>query len=423
MLPLSEPWYRRLLAWSIAIGIAAGSMALVYSAATTAGLEWLFGEPTADVWSGRWWWMIVVPAAAIAVDLLRRAWDIPEQVPGAIAMANRGWVEPDSATALVAISALSLIGGASLGPSFGVIVAGGGLAAAIARRTGVRDEEDDAREQYALTGMAGGLGGVFSAPLFATILSTELSSIRKANYVSGFIPQFTAATLGYVVFFGVSGAVMLDAFEVEGYEFALRHLPVGVLLGLVSVVVLLGYVAVDRLLGRIADAIDSTIVRGMVGGALIGLLAFALPLTATGGSAQLAYETGAAGEIGAWMLAAVLAAKVVAVVVSLKVGFLGGVVFPMLFIGGTSGLLVHALLPEIPASLAVAAMVAAVPGATIGAPVGFILIGFGGVGVGIEAIGPIGIAVLTSYVTTSAIMMRSSARRHTHDPSATGTAP
>jgi H+/Cl- antiporter ClcA len=93
-----------------------------------------------------------------------------------------------------------------------------------------------------------------------------------------------------------------------------------------------------------------------------------------------------------------LVGKMIAFTMSQEAGFLGGPVFPILFIGGTAGLLIHALIPDVPAPLAVAAMTAAVPGATIGAPVSFILIGVGVVGVGVTGIAPVGIAVVSAHL-------------------------
>jgi|GEM_PF-6511907 len=56
-------------------------------------------------------------------------------------------------------------------------------------------------------------------------------------------------------------------------------------------------------------------------------------------------------------------------------------------------------------------MLAAVPGAVVGAPIGFILIGIGGVGLGIEGAAPVGIAVITSHVAASALQLH---RKHGH---------
>ena len=71
---------------------------------------------------------------------------------------------------------------------------------------------------------------------------------------------------------------------------------------------------------------------------------------------------------------------------SLEAGFLGGTVFPMLFMGGTAGLFVYEILPGVPTALAVAGMIATLPGAIIGAPVSFVLIGVVGVGIGVESL-------------------------------------
>jgi H+/Cl- antiporter ClcA len=321
-----------------------------------------------------------------------------------VAFAQKGWVEPSGAFALVSISAISLMVGASLGPSFGIVVSGGGFAAwLVTRQQGASESE---KQEYALSGMAGGLGAVFSAPLFAAIMASELSPTPKRDYVSAFIPQFLAATIGGVVFLGVTGRMILDSFDIAGYEFALWHLAAGFGLGLISVVVLVLFVGIERLVRRASGLITDRYVRALTFGALVGLIAFVLPLSAAAGSAQLSFATDNVGALSAWLLAAILVAKMLAVGLSLEAGFLGGTVFPLLFIGGTGGLLVNAVFPEIPASLAVASMIASVPGALVGAPVSFILLGVGTVGIGLEGFGPIGIAVVTSHVTVSALRLR-----------------
>ena len=44
-------------------------------------------------------------------------------------------------------------------------------------------------------------------------------------------------------------------------------------------------------------------------------------------------------------------------------GFVGGPIFPSLFIGGTAGVLVHQVIPGVPLGLAFTCLLAAVPGA------------------------------------------------------------
>ena len=403
MLPLNEAWYRRLLLAAVVLGVAGGVAALGYSSLTTWGIDRLFGDPTSEPWSGLWWWILLVPGGAIIVTFLRKRWRVPDDVPGAIALARRAKVEPASAPGLIAVSVVSLIAGASLGPSFGIIVAGGGMGTWLASK--MRDPTVEGEQSYTLTGMAGSLGAVFSAPLFASILATELSPTPKKNYAATFIPQFLAASLGFVIFFGVTGNVMLDAFDVSGYEFETIHLLLGVPLGVFAALTLLLHVLIGHAVRKATSWGTNAYLTAAGGGALIGLIAFALPLTATGGSSQLAFATGQAETFGLGLLALVLLGKMVAVTLSQEVGFLGGTVFPILFIGGTAGIFVHGIFPDIPLALAVAAMISAVPGAVIAAPASFILIGFGGVGLGIEAIAPIGIAVITAYLIVASIRL------------------
>ena len=142
---------------------------------------------------------------------------------------------------------------------------------------------------------------------------------------------------------------------------------------------------------------------GAVGGALVGLLAFALPLTATSGSSQLTTELEISATLGTAFLVAILIAKMFAIALSQSSGFLGGVVFPIIFIGGTAGVLVNSIFPSIPIALSVGALLAAVPGAFLGAPVSLILIAAGTVGLGAAALVPICIAVVTSYLTLALV--------------------
>ena len=52
------------------------------------------------------------------------------------------------------------------------------------------------------------------------------------------------------------------------------------------------------------------------------------------------------------------------------------------------------------------------PGTIIGAPVSFVLIGVVGVGIGVESLAPIGIAVITAHVVTGALQVRLDQRDH-----------
>jgi H+/Cl- antiporter ClcA len=200
------------------------------------------------------------------------------------------------------------------------------------------------------------------------------------------------------MYVALGGSGLLDAFEITGYEYETVDLLYGFLLGILSIVVLVAQALVGNAVRWVSARLANPVLRAGILGASVGLIAFALPLTATGGSAQLAFETSRITELSAGLLIAVLIGKMFAFVLSQEAGFLGGPVFPILFIGGTAGIIVHLLMPDVQAPLAVAAMMAAVPAATIAAPISFILLGGGVVAVGISGLPPIGIAVITAHL-------------------------
>ena len=59
---------------------------------------------------------------------------------------------------------------------------------------------------------------------------------------------------------------------------------------------------------------------------------------------------------------AILLGKMLSFAVSQGSGFVGGPIFPALFIGGTAGVLVHQVIPGVPLGLAFTCLLAAVPG-------------------------------------------------------------
>ena len=396
VLPLDDTWYRRLLVLALVLGVGGGFAAVLYMWFTGIGTDLLFGDPTSEPFSGKWWWIPLLSVGAMGVVALRQRTGVAGAVPGAVAFARQGWVDPSSALPLLIISAISLFLGASLGPSFGIIIAGGGLGSWLSQRTAVDSMEG--QHEYALTGMSAGLAGVFAAPLFAALMVSELAPSPRSRYVALFIPAFTGSVIASVIYIGFGGAGLLDAFRVPGYEYETIHLLYGLLLGVLAIVVLAALAVTGNGVRWVSAKLTSPILRAGVLGSLVGLIAFALPLTATGGSAQLAFETSRISELSVGLLVAVLIGKMLAFPLSQEAGFLGGPVFPTLFIGGTAGIIIHLLMPGIPAPLAVAAMLAALPGATIAAPVSFILLGAGVVATGISALPPIGIAVITAHL-------------------------
>jgi len=401
-LPIDRPWYRQLLVIAAAMGLVIGLLGLVYLGITGELTTRVFGDPRIDAWSGDWWWIPFTAAGGLLAAAVRAWWKIPEQVPGGVAVIESGRVDHRVAASWVGLAAISAIAGASLGPSFALVMIGGGLGSWIASRRWPGDEA--ARLDATLAGISGGFGGAFTSPGLGTLIVSELAPTPKDRYIEGILPQLIAATVAFAVFYGVVGTTFLNSFAVPVDDFASSHLLIGLVLGLVSSLIMIVFVIIVKLMQLAATKLPNALARGVVGGALVGLIAFALPLTVGAGNDQLTTVIDESASISIWLLVAVLIGKMLAMAISLATGFIGGNVLPMLFVGGTAGVVVHLMFPDVPYAIAVGCMLAAVPGATIKAPIGLTFIAVLAVGLGPLTAAPVVIAVATAYLTTASVV-------------------
>ena len=401
-LPINRRWYQQLLVVAALMGLVIGPLGLVYLGVTGELTDRVFGDPRIDVWSGDWWWIPFTAAGGLVAAAVRGWWKIPEHVPGGVAVIESGKVNHRVAASWVGLSAVSAIAGASLGPSFALVMMGGGLGSWIASRRWPGDET--ARLDATMAGISGGFGGAFTSPGLGTLLVSELAPTPRERYIEGILPQLIAATVAFAVFFGVVGTTFLNSFAVPVDDFASWHLLVGVALGIISSALMILFVIIVKLIQMVAAKLPNPIVRGVVGGALVGLIAVALPLTVGAGNDQLTTVIDESASISIWLLVAVLLGKMLAMAISLATGFIGGNVLPMLFVGGTAGVVVHLMFPDIPYAIAVACMLAAVPGATIKAPIGLTFIAVLAVGLGPLTAAPVILAVATAYLTTTVVV-------------------
>lgn len=410
MLPFDVPWYRRLLRFSIALGVAGGIVGLIYLGATGWVISRVFPDGDGTAWSGEWWWIPVVAFGGFAVVALRSAWNVPEKVPGGVAIIEAAELDHTTAPKWAAIAALSAVAGASLGPSFALVVMGGGLGSWIANR---RWAESGADPDYTLTGIAGGFGAAFTSPILGAFLVSELEPLPRERYVASIIPQLIASIVGFMIFYAVAGRTFLGSYDVPSYDFELVHMSIAVGLGILSAFVMLLFVGVILAVKRVVKLVPNRYILGIAGGAVIGFTAMALPLTIGAGQSQLGVVIDDPAALGVGLLIVVLVAKMVAMALSLEVGFMGGNVFPLIFMGGTAGTIVHLVNPDIPIALAVGCMLAAVPGSFLRAPISMVFIAAIALALGAETTAPVAVAVVTSYLIVAGIRYLLAKRRAT----------
>jgi H+/Cl- antiporter ClcA len=386
---------------AVVIGALAGGAALAFTQIVRFGTGLIWPENLDYGWlGGEWWWVAVLGFTGLIVGVMRLLLPV-DDLNGSLTIIQESSVDRSTALPAIAISIVSMVGGASLGPFDGGVRAGATIGDWYSSIRGLSEQE---REVNTASGINGSLGGLLTAPVLATLLATELRWPVRRNLYRVLLPGLTASILGFAVSFAIIGDTFLGVFSLPGFDVEFWHYGLAIVLGFAAATLswLLG-MAVFTIRRWVLPTLSNQVVRATLGGVALGLIAVVLPLTLASGKSQLGVAIDNAEMLGAGLLIAIVLAKIVALAISLTTGFIGGPVMPSLFIGGAAGLAVHALFPGIPIALAFSTMLVAVPGVSIGAPFSMILLAVLTVGIGAVETVPAAIAVLTAYTLTAGL--------------------
>ncbi len=392
----------RLVAHAAFIGLLAGAAAWIFTAVVELSTESLWGEDIEYAFmGGEWWWLLVTTGAGLAVGWLRHWLNVPEDPTGSLAAIQEARVEHRTAVQTIAVSAVSLIGGASLGPFDAATRSGGGIGSWLSARL---DLPDEMARINTLSGINGSVGGMLTAPVLATLFVSELHRPDPDRYYRVLIPNLVGSVFGFFVVFSLAGDTFLGVFAVPTFDVEIWHFGVAVLLGVLAAAIswLLGATLVV-VRGLAVRARAHTILLTGAGGLGFGLIGVALPLTLASGKEQLTVSLDRVDELGVALVVAVVVGKILAMAIALGTGFIGGPVMPSLFIGGAAGIAVHLLVPDLPLGLTFSAMLVAVPGASVKAPFSMVLLAALTVGLGAANTAPAAVAVIVSYLATSGL--------------------
>ena len=382
------------------LGILGAAAGLIFMGVIGAGGDW-YTDSDPGWFGGQWWWVGIAAAAGVGVGLLRRLTRLPDHTPGLIADMQAGHVDPGLVPGIVAVSAVSLIGGASLGPEKALGAMGGGAGTWGSQRR--RLNEEDSRVNT-LVGFAGAYGGLFSSTVIVVMLILEVARPGGRQLTKALVGSIVASSVSFGIYFAIAGSVFADAYQVPQYRYEDWQLLAGVGLGLLAAVVvtLLGvFVKVMmRLFGKLKLP---AIAHAVIGGTVFGLVGVALPLTMFTGSDQLKTVLAGAGTLSLGLLVAVVVAKMLTFAVCQASGFVGGPIFPALFIGGTAGVCVHHVFTSVPLGLAFTCMLAAVPGSLVSGPFSMVLLAAFLTQIGPLETAPVLIAVVTAFVAVQAV--------------------
>ena len=389
-----------LMGYAAALGTFGAFAGLVSLGIIRFGVRWSTGSGP-GWFSGHWWWVAVTAAGGVVVGLLRRLTRLPDEVPGLFEDLQAENFDPGLMPGTIAVSAVSLIGGASVGPEKVLASMGAGVGSWMARRRGLGKEDSNVNT---LAGIAGVFGGLFSSPIIVVMLILEVARPGGQRFSKTLATDIVAGSVSFGIYFAIAGAVFLGAYRVPGYTFEDWQLLAGIPLGLFGAVVAslaAGFTMLaSRLFGRLKVP---AIVKSTLGGIMFGVVGVALPLTMFSGGAQLTSVLKGASTLGLGLFVAILIAKMLTYAVSQGSGFVGGPIFPLLFIGGTAGVVVHQAIPGVPLGLSFSCLLTAVLGSLAAAPFAMVLLAALLTRVGPLQIFPVLIAVVTAYLGVEAV--------------------
>jgi H+/Cl- antiporter ClcA len=401
--------FRRVLVESVGLGLFTGAFGIVY----LVGIDYLTEAIWGDEWSTQGWfsgsvWMLVIPVVAgLLVGLIYRTFRLPSRFPGFIEDLQEGEVDTRTAPSVLVIAVLTLVSGPSLGPEAPMGTAGGSAGTWLARRRG---GDAESVRQMSFIGISGAFGGLMSTPVGGPLLAFELEHEQTHGYYfQNLVPAIVAGAVAFGVMWPVLGAPFEALLSIPSDEFRSWMLLAAVGLGVLGAIAALVVGKMMLLSSAMLRPLDSRpMLRGVIGGALVGALAFALPLTLFSGQTALPVILGDFEAFGIGMLVVLALFKAAALGISLGAGFFGGPIFPTFFIGAVLGIAVHILIPAIPMAVAVGSVMAALGAAMALVPVSMAVL----VGImtqsGLEVFGAVVLASITAYAIRIAVSTRAS---------------
>ncbi len=343
-------------------GISLGLTAIILGAATGAAAALCFlamialqGVIWSNVGQERWLIFAITLLGGVLIGLTRLpapALGLETQIaasrtPDAVQLRQTFWI------ALGGIVAVGF--GGAIGPEAGIVAVTAHLSVIVTRRLGKTAAE---RRTLAKAGISGALSGFYGSPAGGPFHAEEEGRAPKVILFASGVAGFAAfGVLTEVLQPGALAHMRLPRLsaEAEPWDTLIAMLPAaaGALAGGL-------FLWVSTRLSGLFDRYRVTpFWRPVAGGAALGLLGMTAPILLFSGYAELGEMLRIGQEQGALLLVLLALGKLLACAACIAAGWLGGVVFPMCFVGAAMGAAAMFFLPGIDPLIGVAAGMAA----------------------------------------------------------------
>lgn len=307
---------------------------------------------------------------------------------------ENGRVELQANVPLIPISLASIAAGGSAGPEAPMVHLTGSVGTWLHKRLNLPEAFI---RPMTFAGMSVGFATLFGAPVGSVIFALEIPHKRGMEYYEALMPALVGGLVGHALFAVLTHHGIGTTWHLAHYELHnSRELLYAVAIGLFAGLAAMPYVWIIRGLKRLFGAMQRLPheLKGALGGLAMGLFAYYVPATRFFGEAQLE----GVEKLALKGLLILAVAKMFTVGLTLASGWRGGIIIPCFLIGACLGRAVSVVFPAIDPTLGMVCGMAAVNVAVMKVPLGTVLVLV--TMTGVNAIAPIALACLASFLVT-----------------------
>lgn len=327
-----------LLLYTVILGSIVGAIIWAFLRIMNLGIEFIWDFIPSKI-DFPLYTILVCAVGGLLIGLWKKKFgDYPEELGTVLGKVKKTGRYPYNNIFSTIISALlPLISGASIGPEAGLTGVIAGLCSWVGDKLKLYFKEVKELTQI---GMSATLGSIFHSPLFGFIEPIESDKDVVLPKISKIVLYFTAILSSFGVFLllgklfgGRAGleSLVTEKVDLWQYLYAIPLAAIGILAGYL-------YFLFKKLTFSLEQKFKKyTIIRGAVGGLLLGISGTILPLTMFSGEHQMGVVISEAETIGAVMLIVISVVKLLLTNICIDSGLKGGHFFPIIFCGISIG--------------------------------------------------------------------------------------
>ena len=364
-------WRTRLSGLALLVGLVCGCVCAAYTLVLEYLVDYVWIHPLPERFAETWFgsllpsWAYIVIACTVLGFFsglsIRLCGQPMANLPGVVKeIYDTGCIDHEDAPRMTIVSLINIVGAGSLGPEAPLVAIGGGLASLLAAVVEVSPAET---LFITMCGMGAGLAAFFGEPVGGAIFACEVIHRWGAEYYEAFIPTVIAGVSCNMMFRLLLDLPQEAIWEVPEYARGAPNaltsfwgVPLGMFGGFCGWAWMKGTMVTRGAVMEKAGWGPYHVIKGTVGGLLIGLFGAMAPETLfwaeheaqriiDGGETPLPHlatniSTGMFGDYSLTdprILFAIGVLKMVAISVTVLVGYRGGFIFPFMFAGISFG--------------------------------------------------------------------------------------